>query len=156
MEQGGNELNLLLHSFGELFGSLGQGVGNLHATGPGEGPLFGFIAGQSVQLAEEDELVEDLHLLVKPALLGQVTNPLEVLARKRLVKESDASRVRDSNAHHHANGAGFARSVGSEQAEHLAGFNRQAQVADGNLVLVGFGDSRELDNWHEFSRRTAW
>jgi len=46
-----------------LFGPFRQGVGNLHAPGPGEGTLLRFIAGEPVQLAEEDELVEDLHLL---------------------------------------------------------------------------------------------
>ena len=31
---------------------------------------------------------------------------------------------------------------------YLARINRQAQVVDGDLILVGFGHSREFDNWH--------
>ena len=38
-------------------------------------------------------------------------------------------------------------------ASHLTGFNGQAQILDGDLVLVGLGHSREFDNWHGFSRR---
>jgi len=38
-------------------------------------------------------------------------------------------------------------------AEDLAGVDGKAEVADGNLVLVGLGHSREFDNWHGFSRR---
>ena len=49
-----DELNLLLHSLGELFGLFRQGVGNLHAFGPLDGPLTRFLRREPVQLAKED------------------------------------------------------------------------------------------------------
>ena len=107
-----------------------------------------------MQFAEEDQLVDDFHFLVEAALLGQVAHPLQALAIEGLFKQADAARVRNRDAHHHAYGAGLARSVGAEQAEHLAGFYRQAEVADRDLALVDLGHSREFDNWHLLSRRT--
>jgi hypothetical protein len=91
-------------------------------------------------------LVKNLHLFVEAALLGQVAHLLQALALERLVKKMDAAGVGQGDAHHHANGAGFARPIRPQQAEHLAGFDCQAQVADGNFVLVGLGHSHEFDN----------
>ena len=133
---------------------LWQRVGDLHALGPGDGALARLFGVEAVQLAEEDQLVEDLHLLVEAALLGQIADPLQALALKGLVEEADAAGVGHGDAHHHADGAGFACAVRAQQAEHLAGFDGEAQVVDGNLVLVGLGHSREFDNWHGFSRRS--
>ena len=39
VEQGGDELDLLLHALGELFGLLGDGFGDLHAFAPDVGAL---------------------------------------------------------------------------------------------------------------------
>ena len=152
MQERGDELNLLLHALGKLFGLFRQGVGDLHAFSPLSGALARFLRRDPVQLAKEDQLVDDLHLLVEAALLGQVADALQALAVKGLLEEADASRVGNGDAHHHANGAGFARSVGAEQAEDLARLDGQAQVADGDLALVGLGHSREFDYWHGFSR----
>jgi hypothetical protein len=39
VQQGGDELDLLLHALGELFGLLGDGLGDLQAFAPDEGAL---------------------------------------------------------------------------------------------------------------------
>ncbi len=70
VKERGNELDLLLHALGELFGLLGDGLGDLHALAPDVGALRGCRRVEAVELAEEDELVDDLHLLVQAALLG--------------------------------------------------------------------------------------
>jgi hypothetical protein len=94
VQQGGDELDLLLHAFGELFGLLEEGFGDLHALGPLDGALAGFGGGEAVEFAEEDKLVEDLHLLVEAALFGQVADALEALALEGLVEEADSCRSR--------------------------------------------------------------
>jgi hypothetical protein len=114
---------------------------------------------EPVQFPKEDQLVNDLHFLVEAAFFGQIADALQALALEGLFEEADAARVWNGDPHHHANGAGFACSVRTKKAEHLARFNGQAEVADGNLALVGLGNSREFDNWHGFSRRSfcgAW
>jgi hypothetical protein len=83
---------------------------------------------QPVQLAEEDQLVDDLHLLIEAALLGQIADPLQAAAGEGLLEEADASRVGNGDAHHHANGAGLARPVRSQQAEDLARLDGEARL----------------------------
>src|ERR1035437_10810120 len=106
-----------------------------------------------MQLAEEDQLFNDLHLLVEAALFRQIADALQALAIERLPKEADLTRVRNRDAHHHANGTGLARSVRNEQAEHLACIDGEAQVIDSDLVLVGLRNTRKFTNWHGFSPR---
>src|SRR5713226_8025411 len=65
VEERGDELDLLLHALRELFGLLGDGLGDLHLFAPDVGALAGGGRGEAVELAEEDELVDDLHLLVE-------------------------------------------------------------------------------------------
>jgi hypothetical protein len=52
-------------------------------------PFCAPLPREPVQLAEEDQLVQNLHLLVEAALLGQVADALEALALKGLSKEAD-------------------------------------------------------------------
>ncbi len=87
VEQGGDELDLLLHALGEIFGLLGDGLGDLQPLAPGVGALGGDGGVEAVELAEEDELVEDVHLFVEAALLGQVADALEGFAVEGLAEE---------------------------------------------------------------------
>ena len=128
MQQGGDELDLLLHALGELFGLLGDGLGDLQALAPGVRAAGGSRGVEAVELAEEDELVDDLHLLVEAALFGEVADALEVVAGEGLVEEADGAGVGDGDADHHADGAGLAGAVGTEQTEHGAGLDGEAQV----------------------------
>src|SRR5579871_4669418 len=72
VQQRSDELDLLLHALGELFGLLGNGLGDLHALAPDVGALGGGRRVQAVELAEEDELVDDLHLLVEATFFWQI------------------------------------------------------------------------------------
>ena len=123
MKQRGDELNLLLHALGKLLRLLVQRVGNLHAHGPRRGTLARLLRRQPMQLAEEDQLVDDLHFLVEAAFLGKVADALQALALEGFSKETDPSRVGNRDAHHHPNGAGLPGPVGTEQAEHLTGID---------------------------------
>ena len=127
MEQRGDELNLLLHALGEFLRFLIERVGDFHARGPVDGALAGVFSGHAVQLAEEDELVEDLHLFVEAALLGQIADAVETRAVEGLFEEIDAPGVGHGDAHHHADGAGFAGAVGAEEAKHLAGIDGKTE-----------------------------
>ena len=116
VQHAADELDLLLHALGELFGLLGQGVGDLHAFGPVDGPLARFFRREAVQLAEEDELVDHLHLLVEAALFGQVADALEALAFEGLAEEAHPAGVGHGDAHHHANGTGLSGAVRAREA----------------------------------------
>ena len=57
------------------------------------GALARIFRGKAVQLAEEDELIEHLHLLVEAALLGQIADAIEAAALKGFSEEIDAPRI---------------------------------------------------------------
>ena len=69
-----------------------------------------------MELAEKDELIEDLHLLVQAAFFGQIADALEALAMKGLAEEDDLARVGHGDADHHADGTGFPGAVGAQEA----------------------------------------
>src|ERR1700733_6715225 len=70
VEERCDELDLLLHALGQLFGLLMDGFGDEQGVAPAARPLGRFRRAEAVELAEEDELVEHVHLLVEAALLG--------------------------------------------------------------------------------------
>jgi len=75
VEQGGDELDLLLHALGEVFGSLGKGFGDMQLFAPVAGSFLGDGPAEIVEPGEEDELVQHVHLLVEAAFLGQIADP---------------------------------------------------------------------------------
>ena len=77
MQQRGDELDLLLHALGKLFGLLLDGLGDLQPLAPDQRALARQRLRQPVQLAQEDELVEHLHLLVEAALFRQVADAVQ-------------------------------------------------------------------------------
>ena len=118
---------------------------------PDVGALGGGGGVEAVELAEEDELVDDLHLLVEAALFGQIADAMKVLAVEGLVEELDRAGVGHGDADHHADGGGLAGAVGAEEAEHAAGLDAEAEVVDGDFGVVGFADLLEFNDGHGFS-----
>ena len=143
-----DELDLLLHALGELFGLLGNGFGDLHALAPYVGALAGGGGIEAMELAEEDELVHDLHLFVETALFGEIADALEVFAAEGLPEEADGTRVWDGHADHHADGGGFSGAVGAEEAEHAPGLDGKAEVCDSDFGVVGLSDMLQFYDGH--------
>src|SRR5687767_12921399 len=107
VEQRGNELDLLLHSFGKLLDLLLGPVRKLEALAPPPCAAGGFGSGKSMHLAEEDKLLDDFHLLVEAAFLRQVSHAVEVGATEGLPEEAHAAGVGQGDPNHHADGAGL-------------------------------------------------
>ena len=61
-----------------------------------------------MELAEEDELLHDLHLFVETTFFGEIADALEEIAVERLAEEVDGAGVGDRDADHHADGGSFA------------------------------------------------
>ena len=113
--------------------------------------LLAVVGVETVELAEEDELVHDLHLLVEAALFGEVADALEVLSVEGLAEEVDGAGVGHGDADHHADAGGFAGAVGAEEAEHGAWFDGEAEVFDGDLGVVDLADMLQFYDGHGFS-----
>ena len=101
----------------------------------------------TVQFAEEDELIEDFHFLVEAAFFGQVADALQALAVEGVAEEVDRSRV----------GMVMPMIMRMElvlpapfvPAGRTSGrLNGETQVVDGDLLIVGLGHSYEFYNWH--------
>jgi hypothetical protein len=103
---------------------------------------------EPVQLAEEDELIQDVHLFVEAALLGQVADAAQHGAGEGAVEERDGAGVGHGDADHHADGTGFAGAVGAEQAEHGAGLDGEGEVLHRDLGVVDLSDVVQLDDGH--------
>jgi len=52
------------------------------------------------------------------------------------------------HSNHHADGGGLARAVWSQQAEHAARLNVQAQVMHGDLTAKRLRNTIQLHNFH--------
>src|SRR6187402_2711817 len=103
----GDELDLLLHSLGELFSLLGNGLCDLQTFAPGLRPLCGDLFREAVQLAHEDKLVDHLHFAIEAALFRKVTDTLKMVTRKWLAKETHCPRIGYCDPDHHADGRGL-------------------------------------------------
>ncbi len=76
VQQRGDELNLLLHALGQLFHFLLRPVADLQPLAPCQRALARFLLREIVQAAEKDQVIEHLHPLVEPALLGQIADAM--------------------------------------------------------------------------------
>ena len=152
MQQRRDELNLLLHALGEVFGLLGNRLGDLQLLTPVASAFFGQGCVDVVELAEENELVEHVHLLVEAALLRQIADARERFASERLVEERDRAGVGHGDADHHADGTGLARAVGAKQPEHGSRLDADGEVFHRDLGVVDLADMMELDDGHADSR----
>ena len=86
VQERGYQLNLLLHPLGEFPGLLINCVGYLHPIRPIQCTPARLFGRQPVQLTEEDQLIQNLHLLVESALLGQIPHPFQAPALEWLLK----------------------------------------------------------------------
>ncbi len=102
---------------------------------------------EPVQFAEEDQLVEHLHLLVQPALFRQVADAvqrrtLKRLAEQRTVPESGRvmpiiMRIDDD----------LAGPVRPQQPEHRARLDRERQPFDRHLGVVRLANLFRVQRW---------
>jgi hypothetical protein len=89
MQQRGNKLNFLLHALGKLFHLLFNPGIDLQPLAPLHRFLPRRAGGKTMQLAQKNELINDLHFFIKPALFGKVPDTVQALAFKRLAKKMD-------------------------------------------------------------------
>jgi hypothetical protein len=132
VEDGGNQLDLLLIALREL---IGPPIGELRDPEPGQ-PVATFapraIGWHAVQRGEVDELVEHVHPRVEPALFGQVApgGSRQRTAVLALPRHRPAIGLEDSE--HDPHRRRLAGAVGPEEAEHLAPGNLESETVQGD------------------------
>src|SRR5437016_5434641 len=140
MQQGSDELDLLLHALGELFHFALQLVRDFQPLAPLHRLLFGGCSSHAVELRQKDKMIEYLHLFIKTALFRQVANMVEVLPMKRLAEHAYFSRIRRSDADLHANGACLSRAIRAQQAKYCSLLNAEGEVVNGHKLVVCLPD----------------
>src|ERR1035437_9972658 len=65
VQQGSDELDLLLHSFGKLFPLLVRPLAELQALAPGKRAVAGLVLGERMRSAKKHQVIESLHSLVE-------------------------------------------------------------------------------------------
>ncbi len=152
MQQRRNELDLLLHPLRKLFGLLLDRLGNLHALAPRQRPLPRLRLAQPMQLPQEHQLVDHLHLLVQPALFRQIPHPVQRRPIERLPKQTHRPRVRHRHPNHHPNRARLPRPIRPQQSKHRSRLNGQRQPLHRNLRVIHLANLLEFNNRHALER----
>nr|DAO23843.1 MAG TPA: hypothetical protein [Caudoviricetes sp.] len=111
-----DELHLLGHALGELLDLLVPPVLDAEFHEPLLQPHDGLVARQPFQAGEEDGLLADLHLFVKPPLFGQVPDTVNIFGLNLPIAEQNAPRVGSRDAVDDADQGRLARTVGAQQA----------------------------------------
>src|SRR6476659_8556743 len=145
VDDGRDELDLLLHPLRELIHFLLEPRLQLEFLGPVGDPLPRVFAGNLLDRRQKEEVVEHVHLPVEPALLGQVADPILSLPGHRGAEDVDLSGVRGRDVHDHPDRRRLTGTVGTQEPEdHAAGYAERKRV-DGRKAAEDLRDVLELD-----------
>ena len=87
---------------------------------PPDRQRFRLCLGDAFQRREVEDRVDDLALLVEPALFGEIPDQVPQVARERASVERDLAAVRLDDVEDGPNGRRLAGPVGAQQPEELA------------------------------------
>jgi hypothetical protein len=139
------ELDLLLHPLRELFGLLREPGAQVHDVDPlleaGEGGLL----LDALDGGEEEELVDDGHLPVEPALFREVADPFLHLVGEGLAEDLDRPLVGLGDVHRHPDRGRLPGPVRSEQAEGHPEGDLEVEPVDRREFSEALRDSRDRD-----------
>src|SRR5205814_2717094 len=79
----------------------------------------------SFDLGEEQKLLDDFHLLVKPTLFRQIPDAITKRLARAPAEPLDRSRIRHEDAGDHANGGRLPRAIAAEQSCDRAAADRK-------------------------------
>lgn len=140
VHDGGDELHLLLHAFGEFFEAFVPPVGDVEFLKPRLQAAFGFAGGETFELSEVDGLFADFHFLVESAFFGEVADVCHIVLRERMPVEGDGAAVGGGDVVDDADEGGFAGAVVAEQAEDVAALHVDAHIVEGGVRGEAFAD----------------
>src|SRR5207302_3613640 len=111
VEQSADELDFLLVALGELL-DLGVALlAELEALQPPVDALRHARAATPFDLGKEEQELEDLHLLVEPALIRQIPDPIARVAAPRRTRPLAASGVGQTEGGGPPDGGGIPRPI---------------------------------------------
>ncbi len=153
VQDGGDELRLLLHALRELVRLLLPPVGEPEPLEPGAQPRLGLLAAHALDGGHEDELLLEHHARVEPALLGHVADAVARRVVGGLAEDLDRAGVGAQDVHDHPQRGRLAGAVRPQQAEDAAPGNLEGQVLHRHVAGEGLPYPLEDDGLvvHGFS-----
>src|ERR1019366_7948621 len=139
------ELHLLLHALAQLLGLLLEPRTKVHRVDPRREALHRGLTVHALDRREKQELVDDLHLPVEAALLGQVADAFLQPVVHLLAEHADLARVRLRDVHDHADRGRLPGAVRPEETERGAVRDLEVEVVDGGELAEALHDTPERD-----------
>ena len=143
VEDARDELDLLLVALAELVGAPVRVLTDPEPRQPVPCPSGRLGAGEALQRAEEHQLVEDAHTGVEPAVLRQISPGGSGDRRSGLAVPGHGALVGVEDVEDDAHRRGLPRAVRSQEAEHLAGLDRETDAVEGDDILEALAEVRE-------------
>ena len=150
MDDGSNELNFLLHPFGELFDLFIPPIEGFKTieddfTFPGC-----FCGRKSFELGEIDQMFADLHLFVQPALFGEISHTGRMGFIEFFAAEIDMAAIGAGDGGNDTDRRCLTGAIGAEHTENRTGLDLKGDFIYGDKVAVAFGHFVKLeDRVHE-------
>ena len=146
MEDGGDVLHLLLIALGKALGLAIGVLGDPKAREPFERVAARLGAGDAVQRSEVDQLIQHRHAQVEAALLGHVAPGSTRPGGDPAAVPGHRSGVGPEQAKDDPHRRRLARTVGSEEAEHLAFRNGECHPVKGLDLAEPLGQTVDLQH----------
>jgi hypothetical protein len=146
VEQGADELHLLLVPLGELLELAGPLVPEVEALEPRLGAHPGHGGPLPLDLGQEKELIQNTHLAVQAALLWEVADPVAYGGRVRGAQQLDDPGVGQEDPVDHAQRCRLPRTVAAEQARDRAARDRERQSVHRADLTEGLGHLSHPEN----------
>jgi hypothetical protein len=144
VDDGGGEGELLAHAVGVVGDELLGFVGEAHELEEFGGALGGGGFIQAIHAADEGEVLAGGEFAEEGHAFGDdadVTFHFDGVVEEILTEDLNGAGGGGEQAGEHLDGGGFAGSVGAEEAEELAGFDREIEVVDGGEGVKGTRES---------------
>src|SRR5262249_23311089 len=142
-----DQLDLLLVSLGELLDLRVALLPELEPLEPTLGPREDFRREGLLDFGQEQEMLEDVHLLVEAAFLRQVADAIAggVAAIGRS-EDLDCAGIRKENAGDHPQAGRLARAVPAEESRDCPGTHGEGHAVHGPDLTEALGDSPHREN----------
>ena len=142
VDDGLGDADALAVAFGQLADQLGADVAEGAAPDDLVGAALDVGAGDALELADEGEVLDDLHLGVEGRGFGEVADALlDLLRVLQHVEAGDGGLAGGGReeAGEDAHRGGFPGAVGAEEADDLALFHLEGDVVYGDSTCVSLG-----------------
>src|SRR3546814_7524170 len=127
MQHGGNELNLLLHAFGEFLDFLFPPAFHFHFPEPAPNPFSRFVSAYTFEAGQVEDMFAYFHFFVESSFFRKVANHGNVRWLKSFAIQEYFAFIRSCDLINDPDQGGLACAVGPKQSENTAFFHLRSE-----------------------------